>query len=215
MLLDAARKYHVKKYLQISTDEVYGTLGKTGYFSEASPLSPTSPYASSKAAADLLVLSYYKTYCLQVNVTRCSNNYGPYQFPEKLIPLMICNALQDKELPIYGDGENIRDWLHVEDHCSAIDLVIHRGKPGEIYNIGGNNEQLNLEIAKRILRVCKKPESFIRFVQDRPGHDRRYAINATKIITQLGWKPRCAFDAGLEETIKWYIHNQNWWMGAK
>lgn len=215
VLLEAARKYQVKKYVQISTDEVYGSLGETGHFTEESPLAPNNPYSSSKAGADLLVRAYYKTYGLPVNITRCSNNYGPYQFPEKFIPLMISNALQDKELPIYGDGRNIRDWLHVDDHCSAIDLVIHQGKPGEIYNIGGSNEQMNRDVAKKILTILKKPENLLRFVQDRPGHDRRYAINPNKISTELGWKPKRTFDDGLEETIKWYKNNRNWWIEQK
>ncbi|MFC4765808.1 dTDP-glucose 4,6-dehydratase [Effusibacillus consociatus] len=211
VLLDAARKYNVKKFVQISTDEVYGALGETGFFSEETPLCPNSPYSSSKAGADLLVRAYHETYKIPVNITRCSNNYGPYQYPEKLIPLIISNALQDKELPVYGDGTHIRDWLHVEDHCSAIDLVIHKGKPGEVYNVGGRNEWANIDIVKMILSILNKPESLIRFVQDRPGHDRRYAIDSTKIRTGLGWTPKYTFETGIKETVQWYIDNREWW----
>jgi len=211
VLLEAAKQYGVRKYVQISTDEVYGTLGATGLFSETTPLAPNSPYSASKAGADLLVRAYHETYGLPVNITRCSNNYGPYHFPEKLIPLMIINALNDKELPVYGDGLNVRDWLHVEDHCSAIDLVIHEGRPGEVYNVGGNNERTNLEIVRRILAELGKPDSLIRHVADRPGHDRRYAIDATKIRTELGWRPKHTFDTGIVETIKWYVENRRWW----
>ncbi len=181
VLLDAAKKYGVEKYLQVSTDEVYGALGPTGMFTEKTPLAPNSPYSASKASADLLVRAYYKTFGLPVNITRCSNNYGPYQFPEKLIPLMIANALEDKNLPVYGDGLQVRDWLHVKDHCSAIDTVLHKGKIGEVYNVGGNNEKKNIEIVKLILEKLGKPESLIKYVKDRPGHDRRYAIDNTKI----------------------------------
>lgn len=215
VLLDTARKYNVKKYVQISTDEVYGTLGETGYFHEETPLAPNSPYSASKAGADLLVRAYHETYGLSINITRCSNNYGPYQFPEKLIPLMITNALQDRELPVYGDGGNVRDWLHVEDHCTAIDLVIHKGKPGEVYNVGGNNERTNIDIVKKILAFLNKPESLIRFVPDRPGHDRRYAIDAAKIRSQLGWTPKYSFAIGIEETVKWYLSNRDWWTWIK
>ncbi|MEJ8545121.1 dTDP-glucose 4,6-dehydratase [Brevibacillus borstelensis] len=211
VLLEAARKFRVKKYLQISTDEVYGTLGETGYFTEETPLHPNSPYSSSKAGADLLVQAYYETYGLAVNITRCSNNYGPYQFPEKLIPMTITKAMRDEELPLYGDGQNVRDWLHVEDHCAAIDLVIHKGLPGEIYNVGGNNEWANIEIVRNILSLLNKPERLIRFVPDRPGHDRRYAIDARKIRRQLGWVPRHSFETGIWETINWYRDNQDWW----
>lgn len=211
VLLDLARQYQVDKYVQISTDEVYGTLGATGYFTEQTPLAPNSPYSASKAGADLLVRAYHETYGLPVNITRCSNNYGPYHFPEKLIPLMIINALQDQPLPVYGDGKNVRDWLHVEDHCLGIDLVIHRGKNGEVYNIGGNNERQNIEIVKLILKELGKSESLIQFVKDRPGHDRRYAIDATKIKTELGWRPKYTFEQGLKETIAWYLHHQSWW----
>ncbi|GAB6676592.1 dTDP-glucose 4,6-dehydratase [Bacillus cereus] len=211
VLLDAAKNAEVKKYLQVSTDEVYGTLGETGYFTEATPLASNSPYSSSKAGADLLVRAYHETFGLPVNITRCSNNYGPFHFPEKLIPLMIINALNDKQLPVYGDGLNVRDWLHVEDHCQAIDLVLHKGKNGEVYNVGGNNERTNIEIVKTILKALDKPESLIKYVTDRPGHDRRYAIDATKLREELGWSPKYNFDTGIEQTIKWYLENQDWW----
>lgn len=211
VLLDLAKEYGVRKFVQISTDEVYGTLGDEGLFTETTPLAPNSPYSSSKAGADLLVRAYHETFGLHVNITRCSNNYGPYQFPEKLIPLMIKNALEDQPLPIYGDGSNVRDWLHVEDHCSAIDLVLHRGVSGEVYNIGGNNERTNLQIVRRILELLNKPDSLIRFVEDRPGHDKRYAIDATKIRKELGWVPKCTFDVGIEQTIEWYLEHRDWW----
>lgn len=211
VLLDAAKNAEVKKYLQVSTDEVYGTLGETGYFTEETPLASNSPYSSSKAGADLLVRAYHETFGLPVNITRCSNNYGPFHFPEKLIPLMIINALNDKQLPVYGDGLNVRDWLHVEDHCQAIDLVLHKGKNGEVYNVGGNNERTNIEIVKTILKALDKPESLIKYVTDRPGHDRRYAIDATKLREELGWSPKYNFDTGIEKTIKWYLENQDWW----
>ena len=215
VLLESAKENDVKKFLQISTDEVYGTLGKNGYFQEDTPLSPNSPYSASKAGADLMVRAYHKTYKLPVNITRCSNNYGPYQYPEKLIPLMIYNALDDKELPVYGDGLNVRDWLHVYDHCTAIDLVLHKGRDGEIYNIGGNNEKKNIEIVKLILENLNKPESLIKYVEDRPGHDRRYAIDSTKIRKELGWKPKYTFEKGIVETIKWYCENKKWWTKIK
>ncbi|MDA1502279.1 dTDP-glucose 4,6-dehydratase [Bacillus cereus group sp. TH43LC] len=211
VLLDAAKNAEVKKYLQVSTDEVYGTLGETGYFTEETPLASNSPYSSSKAGADLLVRAYHETFGLPINITRCSNNYGPFHFPEKLIPLMIINALNDKQLPVYGDGLNVRDWLHVEDHCQAIDLVLHKGKNGEVYNVGGNNERTNIEIVKTILKALDKPESLIKYVTDRPGHDRRYAIDATKLREELGWSPKYNFDTGIEQTIKWYLENQDWW----
>ena len=198
------------KYLQVSTDEVYGALGKTGMFTENTPLSPNSPYSASKASADMIVRAYYETYGLPVNITRCSNNYGPYQFPEKLIPLMIHNALEDKPLPIYGDGMQIRDWLHVKDHCSAIHSVLTKGRIGEVYNIGGNNEKANLEIVRLILQELGKPENLITYVQDRPGHDRRYAIDNAKITTELGWKPQYTFEQGICETIQWYLEHQTW-----
>lgn len=210
VLLNAAKEFEVKKYIQISTDEVYGTLGESGYFTEKSPLQPNSPYSASKAGGDLITRAYYETFGLPLNITRCSNNYGPYQFPEKLIPLMISNALEDKNLPVYGDGKNIRDWLHVYDHCTAIDLVLHEGKPGEVYNIGGNNEKQNIDIVKLILKELGKDESLIEFVTDRLGHDRRYAIDSTKIQRDLGWKPKYAFETGIKETIDWYLDNPDW-----
>lgn len=211
VLLDSAKKHGVIKYVQVSTDEVYGTLGETGLFTEETPLTPNSPYSASKAGGDLLVRAYHETFGLPVNITRCSNNYGPYQFPEKLIPLMISRVLNDQALPIYGDGLNIRDWLYVEDHCSAIDLVIHSGRVGEVYNIGGNNERTNIQIVKTILEELNKPESLITYVQDRPGHDRRYGIDPTKISQELGWKPKHNFETGIKETIQWYLSNEDWW----
>ena len=215
VLLNAAKEHGVEKYIQISTDEVYGTLGKTGYFTESTPLQPNSPYSASKAGGDLITRAYYETFGLPVNITRCSNNYGPYQFPEKLIPLMISNALEDKKLPLYGDGKNIRDWLHVHDHCSAIDLVLHDAKPGEVYNIGGNNEKQNIEIVKLILGELGKDESLIEFVTDRLGHDRRYAIDSTKIQEELSWKPEYTFEVGIRKTIQWYLDNQDWMSQVK
>lgn len=212
VLLDAARKYGVSKFVQVSTDEVYGSLGETGLFTEETPLQPNSPYSASKAGGDLLVRAYHETFGLPVNITRCSNNYGPYQFPEKLIPLMISRALNDQQLPVYGDGLNIRDWLYVEDHCSAIDLVIHNGKLGEVYNIGGNNERTNVHIVKTILAELSKPESLISYVEDRPGHDRRYGIDPTKTMNELGWKPEYNFETGIKQTIQWYLANKEWWM---
>ncbi|MBO3285372.1 dTDP-glucose 4,6-dehydratase [Paenibacillus sp. FSL M8-0228] len=211
VLLDAAKKYNVTKFVQVSTDEVYGSLGETGLFTEETPLQPNSPYSASKAGGDLLVRAYNETFGLPVNITRCSNNYGPYQFPEKLIPLMISRALSDQQLPVYGDGLNIRDWLYVEDHCSAIDLVIHQGKLGEVYNIGGNNERTNVHIVKTVLEELGKPESLISYVQDRPGHDRRYGIDPTKTMNELGWKPNHSFETGIKETIRWYLDNEEWW----
>lgn len=215
VLLDAAKKYNIKKYLQVSTDEVYGSLGHEGYFTEETPLQANSPYSASKAGADLMVRAYGNTFNLPINITRCSNNYGPYQFPEKLIPLMISNALEDKKLPIYGDGKNIRDWLHVYDHCSAIDLVLHKGKLGEVYNIGGHNEKQNIEIVKLILKALDKDESLIEFVTDRLGHDRRYAIDSSKIVNELGWTPKYTFETGIVETINWYLDNQEWIANVK
>lgn len=211
VLLDVTKEAGIKKFLQVSTDEVYGSLGPEGKFTEITPLHPNSPYAASKASADLLCLAYHHTFNLQVVITRCSNNYGPYQFPEKLIPLMIANALNDKPLPVYGNGLNIRDWLHVRDHCEAIDIVLHKGKAGEIYNIGGNNEWKNIDIVKLLLKYLNKPESLITFVKDRPGHDLRYAIDAAKIKTELGWEPRYTFEQGISETINWYLTNRDWW----
>ena len=198
------------KYLQVSTDEVYGALGKTGMFMETTPLSPNSPYSASKASADMVVRAYHETFGMPVNITRCSNNYGPYQFPEKLIPLMINNCKNGKQLPVYGDGMQIRDWLHVSDHCNAIDTVLHKGIIGEIYNIGGNNEKANIEIVKLIIKTLGKDESLIKYVKDRPGHDRRYAIDNTKITTQLGWAPKYTFEQGIAETIQWYLENEEW-----
>lgn len=211
VLLDAAKKYGIAKYVQVSTDEVYGTLGDTGLFTELTPLEPNSPYSASKAGGDLLVRAYYETYGLPVNITRCSNNYGPYQFPEKLIPLIISRALADQPLPIYGDGMNVRDWLYVEDHCSAIDLVIRQGRNGEVYNIGGHNERTNLQIVRTILQELGKPESLITYVQDRPGHDRRYGIDPTKLTQELGWRPKHHFETGIKETIRWYLDHEDWW----
>ncbi len=210
-LLDAAKTHGVEKFLQVSTDEVYGTLGETGYFTEETPLAPNSPYSASKAGADLLVRAYHETFKMPTLITRCSNNYGPYQFPEKLIPLMIANALNDKPLPVYGDGLNVRDWLYVEDHCRAIDTVLHKGKFGEVYNIGGHNEKRNIDIVKLILQKLGKPESLITFVKDRPGHDRRYAIDASKIERELGWRPQETFESGIEKTIQWYLEHRKWW----
>lgn len=198
------------KFLQISTDEVYGALGDTGSFSESTPLAPNSPYSASKAAADLMVLAYHRTYGLPVNITRCSNNYGPFQFPEKLIPLMICNAMADKPLPVYGDGMQVRDWLHVRDHCRAVEAVLERGRDGEVYNIGGHNEKSNLEIVRLLLKELGKPESLIAHVPDRPGHDRRYAIDNTKITAELGWQPVYTFEDGIRETIRWYTDHPGW-----
>jgi dTDP-glucose 4,6-dehydratase len=210
-LLDVAKHYGVERFLQVSTDEVYGTLGETGYFTEETPLAPNSPYSASKAGADFLVRAYHETFKMPTLITRCSNNYGPYHFPEKLIPLMIANALNDKPLPVYGDGLNVRDWLYVEDHCRAIDVVLHNGKLGEVYNIGGHNEKRNIDIVKLILQKLGKPESLITFVKDRPGHDRRYAIDASKIERELGWKPQETFETGIEKTIQWYLDNRKWW----
>ncbi|KAF5035731.1 dTDP-glucose 4,6-dehydratase 2 [anaerobic digester metagenome] len=198
------------KFLQVSTDEVYGMLGKTGFFAETTPLAPNSPYSASKASADLIVRAYHETYGMPVNITRCSNNYGPYQFPEKLIPLMIHNCSENRSLPVYGDGMQIRDWLYVEDHCSAIDTVLRKGRIGEVYNIGGNNEKANIEIVRLILSRMGKDESLITHVQDRPGHDRRYAIDNTKITTELGWSPRYTFDVGIAQTIDWYLNHTEW-----
>jgi dTDP-glucose 4,6-dehydratase len=211
VLLEAARHAKLDRFLMVSTDEVYGSLGPTGLFTEDTPLAPSSPYSASKASADLLALAYEHTFGLDVVVTRCSNNYGPYQFPEKLIPLMIVNALADKPLPVYGDGRNVRDWLHVEDHCAALTLALEKGQKGEVYNIGGNSERENIQIVKAILAALGKPESLIRFVTDRPGHDRRYAIDASKIRRELGWTPAHTFEKGLAETIQWYLDNRPWW----
>ncbi len=214
-LLEISRKHKIEKFLQISTDEVYGSLGKTGYFTEQTPLNPNSPYSASKAGADLLVMAYHHTFGLNVNITRCSNNYGPYQFPEKLIPLFITNALEDKQVPLYGDGLNVRDWLFVEDHCRAIDTVLHNGKNGQIYNIGGNNEKTNRYITDTILNYLKKDKHLIKYVQDRLGHDRRYAIDATKIKQELNWQPEYKFEDAVIKTIEWYLNNKSWWQPLK
>lgn len=214
-LLDVAKREGVEKFLQVSTDEVYGTLGATGYFTEESPLQPNSPYSASKASADMMVRAYYETYGLNVNITRCSNNYGPYQFPEKLIPLMTSNGMEGKDLPIYGNGKNIRDWLYVSDHCQAIDLVLRDGKPGEIYNVGGHNERTNNEIVHLIVDNLGISEDHIKYVKDRLGHDKRYAIDPTKIETELGWKPEYTFDTGIVKTIDWYKNNEDWWQPLK
>jgi dTDP-glucose 4,6-dehydratase len=211
VLLDCARRHGVQKFIQISTDEVYGSLGDTGKFTEQSPLDASSPYSASKAGADLLALACYKTYGQEVIVTRCSNNYGPYQFPEKLIPLMIIKALRDESLPVYGDGMNVRDWIHVQDHCAAIVAALFEGRPGTVYNFGGGNEMANLEVVKMILQKLGKPESLISSVTDRLGHDRRYAIDSSFAQRELKWKSRHGFEEGLAETIQWYLDNQSWW----
>lgn len=214
VLMDACRKYGIQRYHQVSTDEVYGDLPLDRidlFFTEETPLHTSSPYSASKASADLLVLAYHRTFHLPVSISRCSNNYGPYHFPEKLIPLMIANALNDKSLPVYGKGENVRDWLYVEDHCAAIDLIVRKGREGEIYNIGGHNERTNLQVVKAILKELGKPESLITFVTDRPGHDRRYAIDPTKIHNELGWEPTTHFEDGITRTVKWYLENRPWW----
>jgi len=211
VLLDAARAAGVSRFVHVSTDEVYGSLGPDGKFQETSTLHPNSPYAASKAASDLLVLACHRTYGFPAIITRCSNNYGPYQFPEKLIPLIICNALRDLPLPVYGDGLNIRDWLHVVDHCAALDSVLAGGRPGEVYNIGGNNEWQNIDIVRLILRLLGKPENLITYVKDRPGHDRRYAIDASKMVSELHWKSTFDFERGIAETVDWYVRNRQWW----
>ena len=211
VLLEAARQARVKRFLQISTDEVYGSLGASGKFTEASTLRPSSPYSASKAAADLLVLAYGHTFGLDVVVTRCSNNYGPYQFPEKLIPLMIANALEGRRLPVYGDGLQVRDWIHVEDHCRALLAALEKGRGGEIYNIGSDNEWPNIQIVGRLLEILQKPRELIEHVKDRPGHDRRYAIDAAKARAELGWSPHIAFPDGLKGTVEWYLQNRGWW----
>ena len=214
VLMDACRKYGIQRYHQVSTDEVYGDLPLDRpdlFFTEETPIHTSSPYSSSKAGADLLVLAYHRTYGLPVTITRCSNNYGPYHFPEKLIPLIISRALADESLPVYGTGENVRDWLYVKDHCAAIDKVIHNGREGEVYNVGGHNERTNLQVVKTILKELGKPESLITFVTDRKGHDRRYAIDPTKIETELGWSPTTTFDVGIKQTIDWYLTHKQWW----
>lgn len=213
-LLEACRNYGIQRFHQVGTDEVYGDLplDRTDlFFTEETPIHTSSPYSASKAAADLLVLAYHRTYGLPVTISRCSNNYGPYHFPEKLIPLMISRALADESLPVYGSGENIRDWLYVKDHCSAIDLVMRKGRNGEVYNIGGHNERTNLQVVKTILKELGKPETLITYVKDRPGHDMRYAIDPTKIRSELGWQPETSFDDGIKQTIRWYLDNRTWW----
>lgn len=214
ILMDACRKYGIQRYHQVSTDEVYGDLPLDRpdlFFTEETPIHTSSPYSSSKAAADLLVMAYHRTYDLPVSISRCSNNYGPYHFPEKLIPLMIVNALANKPLPVYGKGQNVRDWLYVEDHCKAIDLIVHKGREGEVYNIGGHNEMRNIDIVKLICKYLGKPESLITYVTDRKGHDMRYAIDPTKIHNELGWLPETKFEDGLKKTINWYLNNRQWW----
>lgn len=214
VLMDACRKYGIQRFHQVSTDEVYGDLPLDRpdlFFTEETPIHTSSPYSSSKASADLLVLAYYRTYGLPVTISRCSNNYGPYHFPEKLIPLMITNALENKQLPIYGKGENVRDWLYVEDHCEAIDLIVRKGRVGEVYNIGGHNERTNLSVVKVILSILGKDESLIEYVTDRPGHDLRYAIDPTKISKELGWLPKTSFEEGIKKTVQWYLDNKEWW----
>lgn len=214
VLMDAARTFGALRFHQVSTDEVYGDLPLDRpdlLFTEQTPLQASSPYSASKASADLLVLSYYRTFGLPVTISRCSNNYGPYQFPEKLIPLMISKALKNEPLPVYGDGKNVRDWLHVEDHCRAIDLILHRGRVGDVYNIGGRNERTNLDVVKTILGLLKKSESLITYIEDRPGHDLRYAIDATKIETELGWVPAYQFETGMLQTVEWYLNHREWW----
>lgn len=209
-LLQASKEIGVERFLQVSTDEVYGSLGATGYFYETTPIQPNSPYSASKASADLLVRAYYETYKLPVLTTRCSNNYGPYQYPEKLIPFFVSLLLKGEKVPVYGDGLNVRDWLYVYDHCEAIDVVLHKGKVGEVYNIGGHNEKTNMEITKLVLDAMGKDESSIKYVEDRLGHDRRYAIDNTKIQTELGWEPSVTFEEGIKLTIDWYLQNQDW-----
>ena len=214
VLMDACRRYGVGRYHQVSTDEVYGDLPLDRpdlFFTEETPIHTSSPYSASKASADLLVMAYHRTYGLPATISRCSNNYGPYHFPEKLIPLMITRALADEPLPVYGEGLNVRDWLYVEDHCSAIDLIIRRGRVGEVYNIGGHNERTNMQVVKTILKALGKPDSLIRHVTDRPGHDRRYAIDPSKIHRELGWLPKTTFDEGIQKTVRWYLDNRQWW----
>ena len=215
VLLEAARKHGVASFLQISTDEVYGSLGPTGHFSEESPLRPNSPYAASKTGADLLVRAYFKTYGLPAIITRCSNNYGPYQFPEKIIPFFVTLLKGNKPVPVYGDGMNVRDWIHVDDHSRAVEAVLLRGRPGEVYNVGGGNERTNIEITKLLLAAMGRPESLLRFVPDRPGHDRRYAIDDTKIRKDLDIVPQVPFEEGIRETVRWYLENEPWWRAVQ
>lgn len=214
VLLEGAKKHGIQRFIQVSTDEVYGSID-SGRFTEESPLSPSSPYSASKTAADLLCRAYFKTHHLPVIITRCTNNFGPYQFPEKLIPLAITNALEDKPVPVYGDGLNIRDWIFVADHCRALDVVIQKGKPGEIYNIGSGNEKTNLELIHKLLELLDKPQSLIQFVTDRPAHDRRYALDCARIATELGWKPAYSFEKALSATVDWYLKNESWWRSIK
>lgn len=211
VLLEAAKRHEIEKFLQVSTDEVYGSLGETGLFTESTPISPNSPYSSSKASADMMALSFYHTYGMPIVITRCSNNYGSYQFPEKLIPLMIINALHDKKLPVYGDGKNVRDWIYVVDHNRAIQMVLEKGAPGEVYNVGAENEMQNIQIIKLILGILGKSEDLIEYVKDRLGHDRRYAIDATKTKTIIGWKPEFSFEQAIVKTVEWYLQNEAWW----
>jgi dTDP-glucose 4,6-dehydratase len=215
VLLEAARTAKVGRFVHVSTDEVYGSLGPTGLFSETTPLSPNSPYSASKTGSDLLVNAYHHTYGMDTVITRCSNNYGPYQYPEKLIPLLITNLMDGKQIPIYGDGKNVRDWLHVEDHCAGILLALEKGKAGEVYNIGGSNERENIQIAKKLLALMGRDETFIRYVEDRLGHDRRYAIDAAKIRRELGWAPKHDFESGIVSTVEWYKANEKWWRPLK
>ncbi|MBF0499572.1 MAG: dTDP-glucose 4,6-dehydratase [Candidatus Riflebacteria bacterium] len=215
VLLDLARRNDVKTFVQISTDEVYGSLGAEGRFTENSPIDPSSPYSASKASADLIALAFNHTWGMNVMITRCSNNYGPYQFPEKMIPLFITNAFEDQQVPVYGDGMNIRDWIHVIDHCRAIEMVWKNGKAGEVYNVGADNERTNIELTRMILKDCGKDESLMRYVKDRPGHDRRYAIDSAKIRSQIGWLPSFDFEQGLKDTISWYKANTDWWRKIK
>ena len=215
VLLDLARQHDLRRFVQVSTDEVYGSLGPKGKFTEQTPLAPNSPYSASKAAADLLIQAYHQTFGLPTLITRCSNNYGPCQFPEKLIPLFVTNLLDSRKVPLYGDGLNVRDWIHVQDHCEAILAVLERGAPGRVYNIGGERELPNLEIARAILKHLNRDESCIEYVKDRPGHDRRYAMDITRIATELGWRPRMDFEHGLAETVNWYVANESWWRRIK
>jgi dTDP-glucose 4,6-dehydratase len=214
VLLEGAKKHGIQRFIQVSTDEVYGSTDK-GFFSEESPLSPSSPYSASKTAADLLCLAYFKTHHLPAIITRCTNNFGPYQFPEKLIPLAVTNALEDKRIPVYGDGLNVRDWIFVDDHCRGLDVVIQKGRPGQIYNIGGGNEKTNLELIHKLLELLDKPRSLMQFVTDRPAHDRRYALDCAKITVELGWKPAYSFEKGLRATVDWYLKNEPWWRSIK
>ncbi len=215
VLLETARRSKTKRFLHVSTDEVYGSLGPTGLFSETTPLAPNSPYSASKAGSDLLVQAYHHTFGMDTVLTRCSNNYGPYQFPEKLIPLLIANLMDGEKIPIYGDGKNVRDWIHVEDHCSGILLVLEKGKAGGMYNLGGGNERENIVIAKQLLGLLGRDETFVRYVEDRLSHDRRYAIDATKVKAELGWKPKHDFESGLAATVAWYKANEKWWRPLK